>query len=283
VDTKNESELAGVRWDELSIPQMPKVVTKLQELTADPESSIQAVVAVVESDPGLASKCLRLANSAIYGLRSPAASLRHAASVLGMRAIRDLAMQTTVAGAYEHLRAFRKFDLELFWKHSAATAAAARRLARYSRLMGTIDFDAIAACGLLHNIGRLAMLEAFKKEYIDVIVPAGSFGESALECERDAFGFDHAAAGAHLARAWKLSFDMIASARDHHGSFDKVSPMAALVGLSNLVAHAALQNGERGVTTVLTSPEASLFGVPPESHGKIVEGIVASLRENVFA
>lgn len=272
-------ELEGIKGRAISIPPLPKVVTKLQELVANAESTIAQVVEVVESDPGLATRCLRVANSSIYGLRKPAASLRHAASVLGMRAIRDMALQTSVVRAYEHLRAYKRFDLDLFWKHSALTAAAARRLARSARALGSIDVDAIAACGLLHNLGRLAMLEAFKKEYLDVIVPVGSFGSPALQAERDAFAFDHGAAGAYLAKEWNLSPDMIAAARDHHLLVSEAPPMAVLVGLANHLAHAALERGEAGIVATLASPAVKRIGLPTESHPDLVEALLAGVRE----
>ena len=153
---------------------------RLQEIVADPNSSLADAVKVVEADPGLATRCLKIANSAIYGVRVPRPTLANAAAVIGMRKLRDLAIQTSLVAKYTHLQQQYGFDLGRFWRHCTLTSVAAREIAKKSRAFRAADAEAASACGLLHNIGRLVMIDSFKTDYLSVILPVGGRGPAAV-------------------------------------------------------------------------------------------------------
>jgi HD-like signal output (HDOD) protein len=263
----------------VAIPSCPRILGRLEKALANPEATVVDAVRILEEDPGIAARCLRVANSAVYGLKVPCSTLRHAAAVLGLRNLKTVVLHSSVVLAYEHLRRHPRFDFDRFFRHGAVTALVARQLAKFTRAFGAIDVDALAACGLLHNLGRLALLDAHKEGYLDVIVPEGSHGPGALRAEREAYGFDHADVGGVLATQWNLAPQLAAAAREHHRPAGTGSRLPALLGLANELAHAAIDHGEAGVRASLAAPEAGALGLDPESSEALVVAVVKSAHE----
>jgi len=260
----------------VNLPSVPQALVRLQETIAKPDASVGDAVKILEDDPGLAAKCLQVANSAAYGLRVRSSSLRHASAVLGLRALRDIALQTSLVASYSHLKKYSGFQLGRFWKHATVTGVIAKQVARCSRFLRGVDVDAMTSAGLLHNMGRLAMLDAFRDEYLRVIHPVGSRGSLAVRAEREAFGFDHALAGSVLASRWKMGDEIICTARDHHLSGDDVAPIAQVIGFANETAHVVIDHGEKALRDSLASPAAVRFQIREDAMDILVETIVLS-------
>jgi HD-like signal output (HDOD) protein len=252
-------ELEDLVLKTVEIPSVPKTLLRLQEVAASVKSSVGDAVKVVEEDAGLAARCLKIANSAMYGLRFPCSTLEHAASVVGLRKLKDLAVQTSLVAQYTHLKKQYGFNLERFWQHGAVTSIASREIARKSRGFRGVDAETAAACGLLHNIGRLAMIDSFRASYLSVILPSGGHGKRAVIAEHEAFGFDHATVGGLLAVKWKLAPEIIEATRDHHTAPPGPPSIAALVGFATDLAHTMLDLGDRQGFALFRSPEARIF------------------------
>lgn len=252
-------ELEDLVLKTVEIPSVPKALLQLQEVVSNPRSSIKDAVSVVEEDSGLATRCLKLANSALYGLRTPCSTLQHASSLLGMNKLRELAVQTGLVAQYAHLRKQYGFNMERFWQHGAVASVAAREIAKKSRLFRGVDGDVAASCGLLHNIGRLAMIDAFRASYLSVVLPLGGHGDAALRAEEEAFGFNHAVVGGLLAEKWKLAPEIVEAARGHHAAGQPPASLASLTGFASNLAHALLDSGDKQVLTIFQSPAAEPY------------------------
>lgn len=274
-----ESKLEALVSKTVAIPAVPQVLTRMQSVVADPTSSILDAVKVVEEDPGLGARCLRVANSAIYGLRVPATSLRQAAGVLGMRKLQELAIQCSLVAQYAHLRQERAFNIDMFWRHGAVTAVAARHVARVTTLFRGSMAETAASCGLLHNIGRLAMVEAFRAGYLDVILPVGGRGDAACQAECEAFGFTHAEVGAVLAERWKLAPEIVEVARDHHRPRTGKPTLATLVSYASHIAHELLNCGDLAVKESLTSEGSTFLGISQVNAEEATKAIVENAVE----
>jgi putative nucleotidyltransferase with HDIG domain len=263
-------ELEDLVSKTVAIPTIPKALLRLQEIVADPNSSLADAVKVVEADPGLATRCLKIANSAIYGVRAPRPTLANAAAVIGMRKLRDLAIQTSLVAKYTHLQQQYGFDLGRFWRHCTLTSVVAREIAKKSRAFRAADAEAASACGLLHNIGRLVMIDSFKTDYLSVILPVGGHGPAAVTAEREAFGFDHAAVGGLLGTQWNLSPEIIAVAKNHHGRPGDLPSLAQLVGFASAVAHVLIDQGTEASAPHFTKEVRTLFQIPPGAEQEIL-------------
>ena len=227
-------------WGDLSsirIPSLPGVVARLQRMLADPNAGLAEIGAVVATDPPLAAKVLRTANSAAYGLREPVQTLHRAITVLGIRALRNIVLQVCLVDEFAHLANDERINLERLWRHSIAAAMVAQSLGTRAGTRLVDPYDAYT-CALLHDLGKLVLFETEREPYAAIIQEADALQTTTYSIERERLGFTHAEVGGLLARQWGLPDDIVQSIRLHHADRKELmlSPMAALVSLSdNLV------------------------------------------------
>ncbi|NOZ87076.1 MAG: HDOD domain-containing protein [Deltaproteobacteria bacterium] len=191
-----------------SLPPLPEAAVKIAKMARDPDVSVSRIAEVLSSDPILAAKVLRVANSSFFGLSRKIGTVKHAVVVLGALSIRNLAMCASVASLktcdFERIRGF--------WRHALATAIASRMLAGK---VSPVFSEEYFLAGLLHDIGKLALLKLFGDDYAKVAcAPQSPACIRAMEME--AIGVDHAAAGADLGEHWQLPQVFCDVLRCHH-------------------------------------------------------------------
>ena len=190
-----------IPWALENLPPYRPVARKLMSLTARNES-LQQIEAVMRTDAAFTAQVLRLANSAYFGLRAQTSSVLQAVAILGLDRIKALA--TTLA-----MRTFLTSGkvpetLHRCWTHNLATALLCERLARFAHL----DSDTCYTAGLLHDVGRLALVSAHPGEYERIL---DSQPEDAAELrlrERSAFDIDHCDAGRWILEHWGFPEDL---------------------------------------------------------------------------
>ena len=186
----------------LELPPFPAVARKLMTLMGKPSFTIPEVSQLIRSDAVFAAEVLRLANSAMLGLRYEVMSIMHAISVLGMDRLQTLVMTVAMR---DFLRGGKQPGLvRLCWRHNLATALVAEELAESCWIEKS---DAYTG-GLLHDLGRLALISAFPTEYAAAVDCWSQPGEQALQCEEQALGINHHEAGLVLADKWGLPSPM---------------------------------------------------------------------------
>ena len=114
----------------VTLPTIPAIIVALNETIADPESSALDVSEIISRDPPTATKVLRLANSAYYGLRSEVSTINHAVTMLGFNIIRNLVLTATVFDLATEKALAGLFDVEKFWRHSLGVGVAAKIIAK---------------------------------------------------------------------------------------------------------------------------------------------------------
>jgi HD-like signal output (HDOD) protein len=222
-------------------PLLPSIALELMKLTRQPGVSLVEVRKLLERDPLLAGKVLQLAQSALYSRGAPVRSLHDAISLLGLRTLADLFLQTVLS-----MRVFRAdgYDAPMatLMQHSMLTAHIARLACRMTALPDEYAF----MCGLLHDAGMAAGLLIFADSQgprssqdgsRSKPPPPPSYGEVSV-----ALCAVHEEASAILAEAWKLNPDIrivIGSHHHLHASGGRVHPLAAVVCVSDWIASEA--------------------------------------------
>ncbi len=204
----------------VSIPTIPSVLMRMDRVLASPDTCAADISRAVASDPALASKVLRIANSAFYGLKSSVTSLDLAVALLGFKVIRNIVVTASLLGSFGSATDGTTMDSEAFWRHSAQTATAGRVI--HSRFMqgdSAVDDDAYTA-GLLHDLGKLILLDRMKTAYIALLTRARASGTSLHLAEREELGYDHAQVGGLLAGNWNLPASVVAAISHHHDPAD---------------------------------------------------------------
>ncbi|HUU35659.1 MAG TPA: HDOD domain-containing protein [Vicinamibacterales bacterium] len=209
------------------LPPIPVVAVNLLGLLAKDQVALNEVAATISIDATIAAEVLRAANTANYGVRGEVTSVHHATTLLGIGRIRALA---ATHGLRRYLgQALRLPAVVRCWRHNLACAAAAEQIAL--RLGGNAA-DAYVA-GLLHDIGRLALIVAHPTQYPAFLDTADARGLELLALERELLGIDHCEAGLWFTQQLLLPqvFQDIAM---HHHNPAAVGPteMLARVGVA---------------------------------------------------
>jgi len=207
----------------------------------------------VASDQSLAATLLKLVNSAYYGHYRQIDSIPAAIVLLGFHEVRNLTLATTVFRSFP--RGHADFDRDQLWRHSLATAMAADRLARRISLRN----DACFVCGLLHDIGKVALDALYPGMFRNAAHKAHEQGRFIRETETEIFGMDHGEVGGLLAERWELPPSVVEAIRHHHApeSSREHAPLAELVAVADFVTYASslgeISNGRDPILPAVTT------------------------------
>jgi diguanylate cyclase (GGDEF)-like protein/putative nucleotidyltransferase with HDIG domain len=194
-------------------PVLNATVQRVIALCDDPDTTIADLVAQLESDASFSANLLRFANSAACATPIRAKTIRQAVMLVGRRALRRLALEATTFRFLERASGTGGSSCGQLHLHAISVALCSSAAAHAAGVGG----DTAHLGGLLHDIGRLVLPEAFGVERCDAIARTASSGAERVIAERAAFGIDHAQAGALLAQRWNLPADIVQLIAMHHG------------------------------------------------------------------
>ena len=256
------------------VPTLPGVVMHALEVMQDSKSDAETVQEVINRDPAISAKILRVANSAFFGFARRVSTIADAVSILGFANVQGLIIGV---GAFDAFRTER-LKLGKFWRHSITTATAARWLAQ--RLRGGAE-EAFTA-GILHDIGKLIFAVQAGAGYQHVLDLEREAGVSALEAERTLLEFTHPEVGEAVAQRWNLPPRYVAAIAHHHdpAAGGDESKFCALIGLANLAAHAAETPGSIGPAREAERiADLDLLGLGPADWDECLDNLAASKAE----
>ncbi|HYD00031.1 MAG TPA: HDOD domain-containing protein [Phycisphaerales bacterium] len=195
------------------LPAMPVALARALPLLFEPRSEWSAIERVIRQDEALTGTVLRLANSAVFGAPGRYFDLRTALPRLGRDLLRKTLLQQHVSGITGGENAafgLRRGDM---WRSALGGAIAAEEFARrHAPEAVPLAF----VCGLLRDIGKLAVNATYGDAYAAMISPHLARGGSFTDAERAALGFDHAQVGAALACQWNLPRRIADAIETHH-------------------------------------------------------------------
>ena len=214
------------------MPAFPKSVQKILELTRDVNCSPKDLVQVIDKDPVVTVKVLRVVNSAYYSLPKQITSINHAVVYLGFNTIKNLALSIAAIGI---LPASNEagFDGQQYLLHSLSTAGIAKLLAQ--RLDDADPMDCFIA-GLLHDFGKVVFAQFMPQEFKKALAISQEHKTSLHLALRDVVGTDHAVVGAMLVEKWRFPADLVETIRQQYSPEVKDTPMIACVFAANQIS-----------------------------------------------
>ena len=232
-DDVARSSMAALVGRVIGAKPFPETARRLAEMTRMPNARIGNAVRLLETDPGLSARLLRLVNSPGYALRMRCTSLRHAAALVGLERLNHIATTAAVLDMFSDSSevATRLLD------HSTVVGA----FCRYFAVSFSLPAEELFTCGFLHDIGKLLMLEAEGSHYAELI--EGAPPHHSHEKERERFGFDHANLGAHVLSAWNIPEPVPLVVAWHHDASRvyegpiEVAAMIETLRLADDIAH----------------------------------------------
>lgn len=186
---------------------LPEVATKILNLTQEEDVDVRKLAHLIETDAPLTIKVLKVSNSAIYGLRSPVASITQAIITIGLNRLANIVMGISIFSHFMvRSNPEAKQVLEKFWWHSSSTAIVAKSLVeKIGKNFKELEFIG----GLLHDFGKMLMMQFDFRGYQKVIDLIQSENLLDIEAERKIFGVHHLEVGDYVARHWKLPTSLI--------------------------------------------------------------------------
>lgn len=214
------------------MPAFPKSVQKILELTRDVNCSPKDLVQVIDKDPVVTVKVLRVVNSAYYSLPKQVTSINHAVVYLGFNTIKNLALSIAAIGMLPANNA-AGFDGGQYLLHSLATAGIAKQLAQ--RVEGADPMDCFIA-GLLHDFGKVVFAQFMPEEFKKALALSQENKTSLHANLRQIIGVDHAVVGAMLVDKWRFPADLVETIRHQYSPELKDTPMIACVFAANQIS-----------------------------------------------
>lgn len=238
-DRQASAVRAALRQEVGELPPAPAAAVKLLRLTKDERSDVAAISHVIETEPALAAKVLRIVNSAYYGFPRHIRSIPRAVTLLGLSAVRQAALHLLVYDGLVGQGSRGAFDRLFFWQHSLLVAILSRGMAE--RLEHP-DPDAIYTAGLLHDLGKVILETHGRIRYSDVLAAAANSGNPTRDDERTFFGVSHDQVGAVVCERWELPETVCRVQALHHsallpaGLTAQQAQEVAMVSLADFIA-----------------------------------------------
>ncbi len=200
--------------DEIShIATLPEVTLKIIELVENPDSTAQDLNKIISHDPALGARILKVVNSAFYGLPGQIGSINRAIVLLGLNAVKNIAIAASLTKLFRGGKIADSFDARDLWNHCIAAATASRLLADRAKL-GKGDEAFLA--GLIHDIGIMVEIQARRSDFIETVTLADAGEVTFREAERTTLGATHEQFGAALCKLWKFPESFQNVAGFHH-------------------------------------------------------------------
>jgi putative nucleotidyltransferase with HDIG domain len=217
------------------LPALPAATLAVMRESQAANATAHSVARYLSQDQALTARVLRLANSAFYGMHRKVSSADEAVVVLGMRAVRNLAM---IASTYHWMdKPLKGYALEPheFWEHSLSTAVAAQVIAQNLSVGST---ELAFTCGLLHDLGKVALSAWFENRSITLSAIAAKLDLTMEQTEQRVLGFDHQQVGGKMAETWNLPKPMVEAIRYHHcpSECESYNPAVDVVHLADYLS-----------------------------------------------
>lgn len=216
-----------------SIPILYKEISKLVE----EDANIEDIAAKIEKDQSIASKVLKVANSAFYGAKT--GSISQAIMYIGLINVKNIVLTNSV---FNNFGAKSKYH-ELLWEHVNLTNKFVNVI--YQRCLNKRLPNVYASAGLLHDIGRILLIRFFTERYEELLTRLDSGeGKAMSELELELIGFDHQQVGGYLLSWWEIPVPIVEAALYHHDPLNEAiinKELVQVVHLANYYSWLALK------------------------------------------
>jgi putative nucleotidyltransferase with HDIG domain len=252
------------------LPAMPQILLKLLELCQAEGAGMAEMAKLIANDAGMTVKVLSVANSAAYQRGGQKVALVQALSTLGSDMIKTLVISESVLQTFNNFPGAGTNDLRKFWKHALTTAVIAREVAR------TMDYaqsEEAYLAGLLHDVGRLALLSAAPDEYAENFQAEES--DNLCAQEQRTLQISHAEAGAWLVERWQLDSFMADAILYHHEPALRVESAHPLIR----IVHLSRQLADHAPAMPLHEDAGQLCKIPADRLLAISQGAAAQVSK----
>lgn len=263
--------------DDVRLPSPPAIAVRILDLVKRDNFTFKELGEIIQADPALTSRILRLANSGCYGLPQQVSNFETAVAVLGGNALKNIALSFIIAHVFQGKRGDR-FDFSRLWRRSVTSAVAGQLLSSEIRFKN----DDIFITTLLQDIGIGAMFLTRRNDYLAVLDEKAVSGRPLTVVEREIFDFDHQDVGSEMLKMWGLPENVYLPVKYHHdteGAPLQLRPLCHLIHASDRIS--AVYYGSGTVRNVRRSKEylAHTFDLNEKRAMDLIDGVAQKSDE----
>jgi len=251
----------------------PIVLQNILAVTEDPNAGAKDVQSAVEQDLSCSARLLRLANSAYYGFSRQVKSVKEAVVIIGLEAVKSVAMSLGVAENFTQGSEWQCEFLKKLWVHSMATATGAEMLARGT---GEIKPPAAYCAGLMHDFGKVILCHHDGEKYQRIVELAEEHKLHIAGVEQSLLGVNHSVVGNWIGESWDLPLFIQEVLVDHHTTSPYVESKRGvfLIQLADTLAYRAeIGHGGNYGPTSMDQAILESMGITTEQTEAVVEEI----------
>lgn len=254
------------------LPPLSASVTKLLELTQRDEVTMERLAHTIAQDPALSVRMLRIANSPFFGLAGEVISISQACVVLGVNAVRNIAVAVGVGSCF-NVDGPGADEQRRLWRLAINRAVAAQTLARCCGFNKDTAFTA----GTLHDLGKMAMNSCFADAMQELYTYRELHDCDMATAEQAIFGMDHREIGRILAVYWALPelIQQIVSVRLEESN-GCLGTLADIVILADAASVAAFSDSPEELITSLPETAVQRLGLDAEALNSWLEDVEAN-------
>jgi len=222
-----------------NMPPLPITVSKILEITKNPNVSAQELNNIISIDPVLTGRILKLINSAYYSLPNQITSIVRAIVMLGINTVKNLALSTSIVNTINKRENFNALDMDGFWRHSICVGVLAKTFANKMGVTLKLQEEYFVA-GLLHDIGKIPLNSQMPEKYLSAMTISRQNKISLQEAENKVFGLNHTNIGLTVSQQWRLNPSLVETICHHHDYMQASEPLrkfVATIALANIITN----------------------------------------------
>ncbi len=263
------------------LPPLSDILIGLEGRINDPECDIEEVSDLIQTEPVLSGRLIRLSNSVLFGGgREEVLDLNAAIMRLGLKMVLDLAYTLELPNAFKKSKSFDHVE---FWKHSLGVACLSKILV--SHFGGSKEeLETSYLAGLMHDVGILVFDYLIPEQYGGLLGNLDDNDKSLEELELENFGISHPELGAvFMEKWWPVSKQVVSSVRKHHGPLSAGVHSPGISRFINCANQIANSNGMGNGIFADTPPiNPKVLKVLSLKEGEL-EDFVSTTRDGVAA
>lgn len=250
---------------------LPAIVYRVFDVMDDPKSTATQIGRVINDDPALTARLLKLVNSPFYGFSRKVDTVYRAVALIGHKELRSVVVAASAIKVFDGIPS-ELVSMPVFWKRSLTTAVVARVLAAFKREK---EIERYFIAGLLHDIGSLLLYLQLPEEMTQVLHQHRADGVDLIKAEKEIMGYDHAEVGGALLKKWNLPPLICGAVRYHQmpeKAPDSEQGAAWLIHLAKLIVELHIEGDP--LLGELSGIDASVWQankLDPELLPKILE------------
>lgn len=277
-----EALLKKILKESKALPPMPEVMGRAIAVLSDETCGFNEIGEVIKTDQALATRVLKIANSAYYNLSVPVSSVKQAAAIMGCQAISDLITVVSTSKMLGKNLAGYKLSSRHIWEHSLACAYTSRLIAELKA--PTLANDAFNA-GLIHDSGLLILdpfITMIKAPFFEMMKQSGT---TFCDAEKKFFGFTHAEVAGLFFKKWHLPKVQTDAIRLQHTPDAGSSPLAHIIHVADVIAMRIMESPDPTGAHRRLNPhsvqELALTPVEMDEIGAKAKGAVDSVTQSL--